>query len=60
MANNAGSIRLFVCIWDVEEELQDGLLDVLGRDPREYFAGDEKLRLRHFIRFCRLGSFQIL
>jgi hypothetical protein len=44
----------------VEEELQDGLLDVLGRDPLDYFAGEEKQRLRHFIRFCRLGSFAIL
>jgi hypothetical protein len=44
----------------VEEELQDGLLDVLGRDPLAYFAGEEKQRLRHFIRFCRLGSFVIL
>ncbi|HET6598179.1 MAG TPA: hypothetical protein VFG81_21365 [Anaerolineales bacterium] len=44
----------------IEEELQDGLLDILGMHPHEYFAGDEKRHLRHFIRFCRLGSFEIL
>lgn len=44
----------------MEEELQDGLLDVLGTPPQEFFAGDEKRRLREFIRFCRLGSFEIL
>lgn len=44
----------------IEEELQDGLLDIMGTDPREYFAGREKRHLKHFIRFCRLGSFEIL
>jgi len=44
----------------IEEELQEGLFDVLNIPVREYFAGDEKRHLRHFIRFCRLGSFEIL
>lgn len=44
----------------VEEELQDGLLDIMGISPLEYFAGDEKRHLKEFIRFCRLGSFEIL
>lgn len=44
----------------IEEELQDGLLDMLGVHPFEYFAGDEKRHLKEFIRFCRLGSFEIL
>lgn len=44
----------------IEEELQDGLLDIMGMDPLEFFAGDEKRHLKEFIRFCRLGSFEIL
>ena len=44
----------------IEEELQDGLLDILGLSPLEYFAGDEKRHLKELIRFCRLGSFEIL
>jgi hypothetical protein len=44
----------------IEEELQDGLLDIMSTSPIEYFAGDEKRHLRDFIRFCRLGSFEIL
>jgi hypothetical protein len=44
----------------IEEELQDGLLDILGISPLDYFAGDEKRHLKEFIRFCRLGSFEIL
>jgi hypothetical protein len=44
----------------IEEELQDGLLDMIGVNPLEFFAGDEKQHLREFIRFCRLGSFEIL
>lgn len=44
----------------IEEELQDGLLDVMGTSPLAYFAGDEKRYLKEFIRFCRLGSFEIL
>jgi hypothetical protein len=44
----------------VEEEFQNGLLDIMGVNPLEFFAGDEKQRLKVFIRFCRLGSFEIL
>jgi len=44
----------------IEDELQDGLLDITGVNPLEYFAGDEKRCLTQFIRFCRLGSFVIL
>jgi hypothetical protein len=43
----------------IEDELQDGLLDMMGTDPLQYFAGDEKRHLKGFIRFCRLGSFEI-
>ena len=43
----------------IEEGLQDGLLDIMGTHPLEYFAGDEKRHLKEFIRFCRLGSFEI-
>ena len=43
----------------IEEELQDGLLDIMGMNPLEYFTGDEKRHLKEFIRFCRLGSFEI-
>ena len=43
----------------IEDELQDGLLDILEMSPLEYFAGDEKRHLKGFIRFCRLGSFEI-
>lgn len=44
----------------IEETLQDGLVDMLVTDPLEFFAGDEKRHLKEFIRFCRLGSFEIL
>lgn len=44
----------------IEEELHDGLLDILKTSPLEYFAGDEKRHLQALIRFCRLGSFEIL
>jgi hypothetical protein len=44
----------------IEAELEDGLLDILGTHPREFFAGAEKRQLIEFIRFCRLGSFEIL
>ena len=44
----------------IEEELQDGLLDIMGVHPLEFFAGDEKQELKRLIRFCRLGSFEIL
>ena len=43
----------------IEEGLHDGLLDIMGTSPLEYFAGDEKRHLKQFIRFCRLGSFEI-
>jgi hypothetical protein len=44
----------------IEEGLEDGLLDVLGTPPLEFFAGEEKQQLSGFIRFCRLGSFELL
>ena len=44
----------------MEEELQDSLLDIMGVHPLEFFAGDEKRHLKEFIRFCRLGSFEIM
>lgn len=44
----------------IEEELEDGLLDILGTHPLEFFAGDEKRQLADVIRFCHLGSFEIL
>ena len=44
----------------IDEVLEDGLLDIIGTHPLEYFAGDEKRHLIEFIRFCRLGSFEIL
>ncbi len=44
----------------IEEELEDGLLDIQGIPPVEFFAGDEKRHLMQIIRFCRLGSFEIL
>ena len=44
----------------VEEELQDGLLDIMGTHPLEFFAGEERHHLVQLIRFCRLGSFAIL
>jgi hypothetical protein len=44
----------------IEEELQDGLLDIKVQHPLDFFAGDEKYYLVQFIRFCRLGSFEIL
>jgi hypothetical protein len=43
----------------IYDKLQDGLLDIIGLCPLEYFAGDEKHYLVKFIRFCRLGSFVI-
>jgi hypothetical protein len=43
----------------MEDELQDGLLDILTVHPLDYFAGDEKQYLIKFIRFCSLGSFAI-
>jgi hypothetical protein len=44
----------------IEDELQDGLLDINGTTPIGYFAGDEKYCLIQLIRFCHLGSFEIL
>ena len=44
----------------IEECLQSDLLDMIGVLPLEFFAGDEKAYLKRFIRFCRLGSFEIL
>jgi hypothetical protein len=44
----------------IEEELEDGLLDIWGIPPSEFFAGDEKRQLLEIVRFCRLGSFEIL
>jgi hypothetical protein len=44
----------------VEEELQEGLLDIRGTHPLEFFAGEEKPYLVQFIRFCCLGSFEVL
>lgn len=44
----------------IEETLQDGLLDIMGTRPVDFFAGEEKRYLVAFIRFCRLGSFEIL
>jgi hypothetical protein len=35
-------------------------LDLSRITPFEYFAGDGKLQLTDFIKFCRLGSFLIL
>jgi hypothetical protein len=44
----------------IAEELEDGLLDLIGVHPLQYFAGDEKYYLTRFIKFCRLGSFIVL
>jgi hypothetical protein len=44
----------------IEEELEHGLVDVIGMHPLEYFAGGEKRSLSEVIGFCRLGSFVIL
>ena len=44
----------------IEESLQDGLLDMVGIQPVDFFAGSEKRNLIDLIRFCRLGRFEIL
>ncbi len=44
----------------IEETLHEGLLDIMGVHPLEFFAGDEKPYLKQLIRFCRSGSFEIL
>lgn len=43
----------------IEDGLQEGLVDVAGMNPLDYFAGDEKHSLAGLIRFCRMGSFVI-
>jgi hypothetical protein len=40
--------------------LESYSLDLSQIHPFEYFAGEEKQRLKDFIKFCRLGSFLIL
>lgn len=44
----------------IEESLQDGLLDTVGIQPVDFFAGSEKRNLIQLIKFCRLGRFEIL
>ncbi|MCI0554161.1 MAG: hypothetical protein L0287_24690 [Anaerolineae bacterium] len=44
----------------IEDGLEGELLDVMGMNPIEFFAGDEKYYLKQFIRFCRLGNFIVL
>ena len=44
----------------IEAGLEDHLSGLLEIHPFAYFAGDEKLHLTSFIKFCRLGSFTIL
>ena len=44
----------------LEAGLERHLLGLVEIHPFEYFAGEEKLHLAGFIKFCRLGSFTIL
>lgn len=44
----------------MEAGLDNHLQGLLEIHPFQYFAGDEKLHLVDFIKFCRLGSFTIL
>jgi hypothetical protein len=44
----------------LEAGLAEHLLGLIEIHPFEYFAGEEKLHLAGFIKFCRLGSFTIL
>ncbi len=44
----------------IEDALQAGLLDTMGIQPVDFFAGSEKRNLFELIRFCRLGCFEIL
>jgi hypothetical protein len=44
----------------LEAGLEDHLTGLVEIHPFAYFAGDEKLHLVSFIKFCRLGSFTIL
>jgi len=44
----------------IDEGIESMLLDLIARNPFEYFAGPEKRHLIDFIKFCRSGSFLIL
>jgi hypothetical protein len=44
----------------LEDGLEEHGLGWAELHPFEFFAGNEKDRLIRFIRFCRLGSFNIL
>ena len=44
----------------IQEGIETMLLDLIERNPFEYFAGAEKRHLVEFIKFCRSGSFLIL
>jgi len=44
----------------IEDGLEEHLQELMRVHPFEFFTGDEKVHLRQFIRFCRLGSFVIL
>lgn len=44
----------------IEEGVESMLLDLLAKNPFEYFAGPEKRHLKEFIKFCQSGSFLIL
>lgn len=44
----------------VEAGLEEHLQGLMEIHPFQYFAGERKLQLVDFIRFCRLGSFTIL
>jgi hypothetical protein len=44
----------------VEDGLDEHSPDCAKQHPFEFFAGDEKHHLVHFLRFCRLGSFMVL
>jgi hypothetical protein len=44
----------------IEDGIENELLDVLGIQPFEFFAGDEKDYLKKFIKFCRLGDLIVL
>ena len=44
----------------IEDGLDEHSPDCAKLHPFQFFAGDEKRHLIHFIRFCRLGSFIVL
>ena len=44
----------------IEEGIESLLLDLVSRNPYEYFAGSGKRHLIQFVKFCKLGSFLIL